>query len=49
MLAALAAKNDAQERRIAELEKTAQFNAATGRAVGSLVRALGGLIGARLL
>jgi len=48
MLAALAAKNDAQEQRIAELEKTVAFNAAAGQAAKSLARAIVGLIGVRL-
>jgi len=48
MLAALAAKNDAQERRIAALEKTVAFNEAAGQAVKSLARAIVGLIGVRL-
>lgn len=48
MLAALAAKNDAYERRIAALEKTVALNETAGRMVGALARAIGGLIGARL-
>jgi hypothetical protein len=48
MLAALAAKNEAYERRIAALEKTVVLDEAAERMVGALARAIGGLIGARL-
>jgi hypothetical protein len=48
MLAALAAKNDAQERRIATLERTAAQNETAGKLAGALARAIGGLIGVRL-
>jgi hypothetical protein len=48
MLAALAAKNDAQERRIAGLERTVALNETAGRMAGALARAIGGLIGVRL-
>jgi hypothetical protein len=48
MLAALAAKNDAQEKRIAALEKTVAFNEAAGRTAMALARAIGGLVGIRL-
>ncbi len=48
MLAALAAKNDAQEQRIAALEKTVAFNEAARQTVKSLARAIGELIGVRL-
>ena len=48
MLAALAAKNDAQERRIAALEKTVALNETAGRMAGALARAIGGLIRVRL-
>ena len=48
MLAALAAKNDAQERRIAALEKTVAFNEAAGQTAKALARAIGGLLGVRL-
>ena len=44
MLAALAAKNDAQERRIAALEKTISLNEPGGRMAITLARAIGGLI-----
>ncbi len=48
MLAVLAAKNDAQEKRIAALEKTIALNETAGRTARALARAIGGLIGARL-
>jgi hypothetical protein len=48
MLATLAAKNDAQERRIAALEKTVALNETAGQMAGALARAIGGLIGAKL-
>jgi hypothetical protein len=48
MLAALAVKNDAQERRIAALERTVALNETAGRMAGALARAIGGLIGVRL-
>jgi len=48
MLAALAAKNDAQERRIAALERTVALNETAGRMAGALARTIAGLIGARL-
>ena len=48
MLAALAARNDAQERRIAVLEKTVALNETAGRTARALARAIGELIGARL-
>ncbi len=48
MLAALAAKSDEQERRIAALEKTVAFNGAAGQTAKSLARAIVGLIGVRL-
>jgi hypothetical protein len=48
MLAALAAKNDAQEKRIAALERTVALNETSGQTARALARAIGGLIGARL-
>jgi hypothetical protein len=48
MLARLAAKNDAQERRIAALEKTVALNETAGRMAGALARAIGGVFGVRL-
>jgi hypothetical protein len=48
MLAVLAAKNHAYERRIAALERTVALNRTAGRIAGSVVRAIGGLFGARL-
>jgi len=56
MLATLAAKNDAQERRIAALEKlaldrergTAALNATARQTAGALARAVGELFGVRL-
>ena len=48
MLAALAARNDAQERRIAALEKTVALNETAGRTARALARAIGGLVGVRL-
>jgi hypothetical protein len=48
MLAALAAKDDARERRMAALEKTVALNGTAGRAAGALARAVGGLFGVRL-
>jgi hypothetical protein len=48
MLATLAAKNDAQEKRIVALEKTVAFNEAAGRTARALTRVIGELIGARL-
>jgi hypothetical protein len=56
MLAALAAKNDAQEPRIAALEKlaldrergTAALNSAARQAAAALARAVGELVGVRL-
>jgi hypothetical protein len=48
MLAALAAKNDAQERRIAALEKRVALNETAGRAAKALARVIEGLIGAGL-
>jgi hypothetical protein len=48
MLATLAAKNDAQERRIAALEKIAALNETAGRAATALARVVGGLFGVRL-
>jgi hypothetical protein len=48
MLAALAAKNDAQERRIAALEKTVALNETGARMAGALARTIRGLIDARL-
>jgi hypothetical protein len=48
MLSALAAKNDAHERRIAALERTVALNETAGGMVPALARAIGGLIGARL-
>jgi len=48
MLAALAAKNDAQERRIAVLEKTVALNETAGRTAGAVARAVGELFGVRL-
>jgi hypothetical protein len=48
MLAALAAKNDSQERRIAALERTVALNETAVRMAGRLARVIGGLIGVRL-
>jgi hypothetical protein len=48
MLATLAAKNDAQEKRIVALEKTVAFHEAAGRTARALTRVIGELIGARL-
>jgi hypothetical protein len=48
MLATLAAKNDAQEKRIAGLEKTVALNEAAGQTARVLARASGKLIGAQL-
>ena len=47
MLATLAAKNDAQERRIAALENQVALNETAGRTAMALARVIGGLIGAR--
>ena len=49
MLAALAAKNDAQERRIAALETQVALNEAAGRTARALARVIEGLIGASVL
>jgi len=48
MLAALAAKNDAQERRIAALEKSVSLNETAGRTAWALARVVGGLFAVRL-
>jgi hypothetical protein len=48
MLATLAAKNDAQEKRIAALEKTLALNETAGRAARAVTRAIGELFGVRL-
>jgi hypothetical protein len=48
MLATLAAKNDAQERRIAALEKAVALNETARQTAGALARVVGGLFGVRL-
>jgi hypothetical protein len=48
MLAALAARNDAQEKRIAALEKTVALNDTAGRTATALARVVGGLFGVLL-
>ena len=48
MLATLAAKNDAQEKRIAALEKTVALDETAGRTARALARAVGELFGVRL-
>ena len=48
MLAALAAKNDTQERRIVELENKVALNETVGRTAEALARVVGGLFGVRL-
>ena len=48
MLATLAAKNDAQERRIVELENKVALNETVGRTAEALARVVGGLFGVRL-
>jgi hypothetical protein len=48
MLATLAAKNDAQEKRIAALEKTVALNETARQTAEALARVVGGLFGVRL-
>jgi hypothetical protein len=48
MLATLAAKNDAQEKRIAALEKTVALNETARETAEALARVVGGLFGVRL-
>jgi hypothetical protein len=48
MLATLAAKNDAQERRIAALEKTVAIHEENRRTTKAVVATIGGLFGVRL-
>jgi hypothetical protein len=48
MLATLAVKNDAQEKRIAALEKTVALNEAAGRTARAVGRVIGELFGVRL-
>jgi hypothetical protein len=48
MLAVLAAKNDAHERRIAALENQVALKETSGQMARALARVIGGLFGARL-
>jgi hypothetical protein len=48
MLATIAAKYDAQEKRIAALEKTVALNATAERTARAVARVIGELFGARL-
>jgi hypothetical protein len=48
MLAKLAARDDAQQKQIAALQKTVALNETAGRTARALARAIGGLIGVRL-